>query len=875
MNIQYFSKIHFLILTMVFVLIAPIICQPVHVHKDMYDSILKTNKLAKYLDQWEGKTSAGLPPLGIELPLSKITINEITEITALDWYTELANKNNSYAQCIVGYYYENLPYSWENVEKAFSWYTKASDNAYTPGMYLLAYCGFTNKALLEKNEIIRLVKKASDAGYPSAQFFYASFIISNPTTEKEQEEYMKLIQQAADADYAEAQYLLALEHSFSFRPNYDKEKAKNYIDKAAELNLPSAQRFIAVDYLKDTEGNKNIALALEYFKKAGLNGDAFSMEDVAFFYRGNYSEIPYDKEEAIHWFEKSQESFSSQINEQKKRDMIIFRELQKRVQKDSFSALNNLSYAYLYGQGTPIDEQKAIELMEEVCTKYEGLLSQSIIAYAYSSGFSVKKDLHKALFWFKEAHRYGKNVENEIEAIYNAVLGIENYCAELKVLAYSSTNKKEILPITTQHIPLDEAFSWYETKAIQGDPLSQSIVAFCFMHGLGTNKNTTNAFKWYEKADSAGFVPAHYALGLLYENGIGVSKDIQKAYTYYLDCIEKKYIKAYLKVAAMYLLGDGVLRDSKKSSEYSKIADSNNIVTVNYSIDPKTFDDFEEYKKLYAAAKTEKPEDLYNLSRFFYKQYQDQDHMERIILLKKAAEKNHKEAKAELAHCYLRGNSIQQDILKAIKLYESLIDMDNGESYYQLGKIYWEGTLIERDREKAINLLSKGRDKKNDDADSLLAKILGEKVQLYDDDNNYYEDTESSTDISSYGKKITIDSLSALNNTNFTNDAESVAIFFFASFLRGDTEWKKTCDPEDYEYLEDLFTYLYSIEYEGMKIISYDIFPETLEECYPDFYTMKVGFTFLNENQETIFSGVDDIEFYNENGIWTIWSIPE
>ncbi|MBP7480404.1 MAG: hypothetical protein KA785_08140, partial [Spirochaetaceae bacterium] len=146
----------------------------------------------------------------------------------------------------------------------------------------------------------------------------------------------------------------------------------------------------------------------------------------------------------------------------------------------------------------------------------------------------------------------------------------------------------------------------------------------------------------------------------------------------------------------------------------------------------------------------------------------------------------------------------------------------------------------------------------------------------YDDDyydyyqEEYYEDYE--TTISSYGKKITITNETIEQYTSFTNNAESIACFFFASFLRGDTAWEKVCDKADIEYFSETYRDYYS-DSAGITVVSYDIFPETLMDNGSDYYEMKIGITYTY-GEET-FSGADTIELYKNRGLWQIWSIPE
>ena len=868
--------------------------QPSNSQKKVYDAILETQEIVQYLDQWEGKKNGTLPPLPKIEPISAKEISAASYDEALQWYTNLAQKGNTYAQCVLGFYYENSEYSRNNIEKAFSWYKKASDASYIPGKYYLAQCAYTYKALLEQSEILSLTKTACDAGFPAAQYFYSSLQYYDYLNNDEDNKITVLLEEAAEAGYAEAYMSLANIYRYAYDIEGSTEKAFFYEQAAAEVNDIEALRSIAVDYQYGySEREANILMAFEYYKKAAELGDAYSMEDTAQFYRGAYKGIPYDQEKSVWWFEKAALTIHKERSETELIQTDSFTALMKKAKEGSPTAMNELGYAYYYGEGTGVDAGQARFWFEKANSIQEHSGSESTLAYLYYSGSGGKKDLSKAVHWYKKAAEKDSYFLSTVQSIYNAVLGVENFYVEIKAEDYyEPVNSYRILPVYVKGMNKEEAFAWYKEEAEQGDNISRTITGFCLQHGLGTKKQETEAFEWYTKAADSGFIPAQYALALLYESGTGVEKNTKRAYELFLECAQNNYEKAYLKAASMYLLGEGVERSLEDSNYYAEEADYNGVQSMQFAIDPESFDLMQQYEELTAKSLSGTADDIFNLAVSYENNYDTEN---AFALYLQGEKTNHLPSLTAIADAYKNGSGVPQDLQKALAYYTKAADLDSDSALYCLGELNWYGRGIPRNPEKASAYLERAAELGNADAESLLAKITGEQEELeeydyydddyydddyyddyYDDDyydyyqEEYYEDYE--TTISSYGKKITITNETIEQYTSFSNNAESIACFFFASFLRGDTEWIKVCDASDIEYFTETYRDFYSSS-SGVTIVSYDIFPETLTDTGSNYYEMKIGITYTYGDE--IFSGSDSIELYKNQGLWQVWSIPE
>ncbi len=892
--------------------------QPSHKQKEIYDAILETQDIVKYLDQWEGKTSQGLPPL---IKTKSFTPKEVAGIShdeAVQWYTKLAQSGNSYAQCVLGYYYENLEYSRDNVLTAFSWYTKASKNSYAPGDYLLSYCAYTHKALMENSEIKNLAKKASDQGFPPAQYFYSILLYydySNPGIEQA---IMDLQEKAASSGYRDAYMSLANLYRYSYSIENGEEKASFYEQKAIQENDPGAYRSLAVNYNYGYSNYEiNLPMALEYYLKAAESGDTYSMEDASLFYRGYYDTLQYNQEKAAYWFEKAAETRFLEDEKLQKKNAVIFSALQKKAAEGSPTAMIDLASAYSYGYGTPVDEEQARYWFEKACALTKDFDPQYYLAHYYNTGSGGKKDLKKAVYWFKQSDTQQDYSKGAICYIYNAVLGIQDFYREIKAEDYySSQNDNKILPMYVKDISKEEAFTWYKEQADKDDFICQTVTGFCYETGLGTAKNESQAYVYYTKASDADFLPARYALALLYESGRGVKKDTAKAYTLFLECAESVYEKAYLKAASMYLLGEGVKRSSEQSTYYADEAEYYDVKSISFYTDTEVFDRLESYTNLYNASLSGKAEDLYNLAQFLDN---ETDYYQVFLLYEKASQQNYVPAVSSLAYCYEIGSGVKQDVNKAFDLYSKAAELGSNEALYALGYFYWTGMLGKRDKDKAVSFFEKAAENGNSEAEMYLVQITGAQEEssddyyddydyydddyygddyyddggYYDDDyyndsdyyyddyydeeyEDYYDDYTSyedyETSIAELGKRVTISSGESSLYTAFQNNAESIVCFFFSSFLRGDTEWKKVCDKGDTDYFAETYASSYSSD-SGITVLSYDIFPDTLVDTGANYYEMTIGLSY--QYGDETFSGTRTIEVYKNRGLWQIWDIPE
>lgn len=137
-------------------------------------------------------------------------------------------------------------------------------------------------------------------------------------------------------------------------------------------------------------------------------------------------------------------------------------------------------------------------------------LAQRILGdmYYWGWGGKVKKDIKKAINWYKKAAQNGNvDAKYNLGVIYERGDGIE--------------------------IDYEKAARWFLSAAKDGHKDAQYNLANMYSKGAGYSLNQTKATKWYLAAANQGDVTSQFNLGNRYAIGKGVSKDMSESYKWY------------------------------------------------------------------------------------------------------------------------------------------------------------------------------------------------------------------------------------------------------------------------------------------------------------------------------------------------------
>lgn len=289
-----------------------------------------------------------------------------------------------------------------------------------------------------------------------------------------------------------------------------------------------------------------------------------------------------------------------------------------------------------------------------------------------------------------------------------------------------------------------------QAGAEAGNVKSQVALGNCYFFGTHGVKDYDLAHKWYQKAVDNGSKAAFFNLALCYENGFGVEKDSLKAFHLYKKAAEEGIPEAEFNVAMCYKAG--IYFENKAllapnltiaKMKLKKLVDNGFIpayrALAQIYLEQKDEDKYREAFEMLMKASFHKDAQAMNLMADCYNFGWgcQQNKMERINWLERAASAGSMEACAKLAFCYengdgvpadpkraLRyyanaaaaglpmaqvkmaeayayGNHVSQDIILARKWYERAASSGNAKAIFSLGLLAFQGIGEKKDLEKA------------------------------------------------------------------------------------------------------------------------------------------------------------------------------
>jgi len=189
-----------------------------------------------------------------------------------------------------------------------------------------------------------------------------------------------------------------------------------------------------------------------------------------------------------------------------------------------------------------------VQLIREAAEQGEAD-SQCALAQCYLDGCGIRKNPQNAILYYRKAAEQGN-----AEAFYG--LGI---CHEEGSGVENDPN---------------EAVKWYRKAADMGHANAQVKLGQCYGNGVGVEKDPAAAVKWYRKAAEQGDAWGLYCLGVSYENGEGVGKNVREAVECYRKAAERGFDEAEFVLGDCYEKGIGVTKNFSEATRwYCKAAE--------------------------------------------------------------------------------------------------------------------------------------------------------------------------------------------------------------------------------------------------------------------------------------------------------------
>ena len=169
-----------------------------------------------------------------------------------------------------------------------------------------------------------------------------------------------------------------------------------------------------------------------------------------------------------------------------------------RANQEDKEALNDLGHLYFTGLHVKKDYQKALEYYQRAA-KQNYPNAQFNLGLMYANGFGVPQNMTLSIKWYTKA-------------------ALQNYAPAQFNLACIYQNASPTLP---------QAIYWYQ-QAAHHFASAQHNLGWCYLHGVGVEKNLELAIHWITQAAEQHVPQAERQLGECYFTGLGVREN--KAY---------------------------------------------------------------------------------------------------------------------------------------------------------------------------------------------------------------------------------------------------------------------------------------------------------------------------------------------------------
>lgn len=188
--------------------------------------------------------------------------------------------------------------------------------------------------------------------------------------------------------------------------------------------------------------------------------------------------------------------------------------LELGIAKGNLGCINSLGLAYLYGEGVPENDAKAIELFTQGYQQNDAYSTYNL-ARCYHSGWGCTKDRAKAFELFTIAGKQN-------------VMGAQSFLAQYYDEGLGG-------------VPVDHVQSrkWAEKAVSNGSTNSKYYVGKCYLYGYGVPVNHALALRNFQDClAKAKHANTFRCLAEMYENGWGVPMDYDLAVANYQNAVD-------------------------------------------------------------------------------------------------------------------------------------------------------------------------------------------------------------------------------------------------------------------------------------------------------------------------------------------------
>ena len=321
-----------------------------------------------------------------------------------------------------------------------------------------------------------------------------------------------------------------------------KESFKWYL-KSATQGFARAQLKVAKLYRIGKGATLDKDKALFWYKKAYLNGSSDALDEVK--YLRKYEAYSHSMLGDVKWEGKKKLAFK----------IMLYLANTELYSDDSF----DLAQAYLDGYGTKKNLSKAIKWYKKSAKKGNSEAAYSI-AKLYEERVEIKKDKHLAKIWYEKALSLQTSGHTKSQrALVRLYLQENKIDFDKKVLYSLEEESKRNNPEAT-----------YFLAELYSDTL-----ALAKLYSDNSDKfskiNKAKSLFFYKKVSEMGYAKAQFKLGYMYERKSMYEKDLIKkkeyqvsSFKWYEKAAKQKHINAMYKISRSYRYGKTVKKDLNK-----------------------------------------------------------------------------------------------------------------------------------------------------------------------------------------------------------------------------------------------------------------------------------------------------------------------
>lgn len=507
-------------------------------------------------------------------------------------------------------------------------------------------------------EAARLYEQEAELGNPYAQAALAKLYFKGWGVKKDEEKAhywgglsVDALTKLLEQDDEWAHYSLGFLYSEGVGLVQDKERAFQHYKKASLRNNWVAQNNLASFYRNGDHVEKDVGKAIDLYKASIQYSNKKYM--TAF---KNLGDMYYYEEYGVKDYNLALENYlkASELGSDNAMDNVAnmyayglgveknletaFEWYLKAAQKGNQNAKFQVARAYVGGLGVKKDLSEGVRVYRELAkADNSAALSNLGVIYKFGdvdpSGFSIEKNLNKAIGFFKKSAELGDdyapghlgdiyfNGGQEINPNYEMAFNWYQLSAERG----RSYGKRRLAGMYEDGLyvekNIEKARSLYKEATEQGDV--SAMVYLGDLYRLNQKPDLKLAFKWYQKAAETGEAVGLNAMGKAYAHGWGVEFDHEISKEYFLKAVEKSYSSAMWQLGQLYLHKDWDQYSPEKAHEWhykAAMADNScgmNSVGYNYLEGRGVKQDNAEAKTWFEKASKHQSAALYNLARIY------------------------------------------------------------------------------------------------------------------------------------------------------------------------------------------------------------------------------------------------------------------